>query len=67
MKTFNKRYLFIAIGVSAGAIAGFFYWRFFGCDGSCMITSSPFNSSVYGAVVGGLLFSILKTKKKEAE
>lgn len=54
-------------GMVAGAIAGYFYWKFVGCSsGSCAITSRPLNSSIYGAVMGGLLFSIFKKNKKEA-
>lgn len=54
-------------GMVAGALAGYFYWKFVGCSsGSCAITSRPLNSSIYGAVMGGLLFSIFKKNKKEA-
>ena len=46
------------IGVVIGAAGGFLYWRFVGCSsGTCPITSSPVISSVWGAVLGGLLFS----------
>ena len=49
------------VGVIVGAISGWCYWYFVGCaSGSCLITSSPVNSSIYGGVMGGLLFSILK-------
>jgi len=49
------------VGVIVGAIAGWCYWYFVGCaSGSCLITSSPVNSSIYGGVMGGLLFSIFK-------
>lgn len=41
------------IAAALGAIAGFFYWYFIGCNsGSCAITSSPVNSSIYGALMG---------------
>lgn len=55
----------VIIGVLLGALAGFVYWYFVGCaSGTCMITSSPVNSSIYGAVMGGLFFSIITTEKK---
>ena len=39
------------IGIAAGAIAGFMYWNFVGCaSGTCMITSKPINSTLYGAL-----------------
>ena len=49
------------IGAVAGAIAGYFYWQQVGCSsGTCAITSKPVNSSVYGALVGALVFSLFK-------
>lgn len=51
----------IVIGVTLGAAAGFLYWNFVGCaSGTCMITSKPINSTLYGALMGYLLFSIFK-------
>ena len=51
------------IGITLGAVAGFLYWKFVGCSsGTCMITSKPFNSSLYGAVMGFLVAGIF-TKK----
>lgn len=51
----------VAIGVIAGALAGYFYWQQIGCaSGTCAITSSPINSSLYGALMGGLFVNIFK-------
>jgi hypothetical protein len=45
------------IGVVIGAALGFAYWRFIGCaSGTCPITSNPWISTSYGAVIG-LLFT----------
>ncbi|MFT4016879.1 MAG: DUF6132 family protein [Agriterribacter sp.] len=61
MSSFLKKNLLVIIGIIAGAAGGFLYWKFVGCtSGTCPITSKPLNSSVYGAVMGGLLFSMLK-------
>jgi phage shock protein E len=58
-----KRYALILIGVGLGAVAGYLYYHFVGCaSGSCAITSSPVNSTLYGAVMGGLLLNIFRTK-----
>ncbi len=66
IKTFFRKNLLTLIGVVSGAVAGFFYWKFVGCNsGSCTITSSPTNSTLYGAVMGGLLGSIFKKEKKQ--
>jgi len=65
MKKFIKKYLLTIIGVIAGAVAGFLYWKFIGCNsGTCAITSKPLNSTAYGALMGGLLFSIFQQNKK---
>ena len=52
------------IGIIIGAIAGFLYWKFVGCSsGTCMITSKPINSTLYGALMGFLVAGIF-TKDK---
>lgn len=54
----NKLYL---IGAVAGAIAGYVYWQQVGCSsGTCMITSKPLNSTLYGAMMGALSFGLFK-------
>lgn len=56
------------LGVAIGALGGYLYWLYIGCEsGSCPITSSPLISSLWGAVMGGLLFSIFKMEKKSDE
>jgi hypothetical protein len=54
----NKLYL---IGALLGAISGFLYWKFVGCNsGTCAITSNPSNSTIYGAIMGALVLSLFK-------
>ena len=67
IKFLLKSYWLIGVGGVVGAIGGYAYWFFVGCkSGTCMITSSPLNSSLYGIVMGGLLFSMfIKEKKKQ--
>jgi len=61
---FIRKYGWVAAGLAAGAVVGFLYWRFVGCtSGSCPITSNPVHSSLYGAVMGGLLTSTWQGKK----
>ena len=46
------------IGIITGAVAGFLYWKFIGCEsGTCPITSNKYISITYGAILGSLLFS----------
>lgn len=51
------------IGVVLGAAGGYAYYYFVGCNsGSCAITSSPVNSTIYGTIMGGLLFNIIQSE-----
>ena len=59
-----QKYIRDLIGISLGAVAGFLYWKFVGCSsGTCMITSKPINSTLYGAVMGFLVAGIFKKDK----
>jgi hypothetical protein len=64
-----NKYTKIGIGVAIGVVSGYAYYYFIGCSsGTCAITSSPVNSSLYGAFMGGLigdLFNKQKIEKKE--
>lgn len=62
----NKKNLIItASGVLIGLIAGYTYYHFVGCaSGTCAITSKPLNSSLYGGLLGGLLFNMFVKEKK---
>jgi hypothetical protein len=65
MTTLIKKYYLTLIGVLIGAIAGYIYWQQVGClSGSCAITSSPVNSTLYGALMGGLLLNTFKKDDK---
>jgi hypothetical protein len=55
------KYKLEIIGVVLGAAAGYAYYHFVGCDsGTCAITSKPFNSTLYGAMMGGLFFGLFR-------
>jgi hypothetical protein len=55
----------LVAGIVIGAVAGFLYWKTVGCNsGTCMISSKWPNSTAYGAVMGGLFFSIFKKENK---
>ncbi|WP_017258983.1 DUF6132 family protein [Pedobacter arcticus] len=51
----NNKLVFL--GIVIGSIAGYAYYHFVGCTtGTCSITSKPLNSTLYGAIMGGILF-----------
>lgn len=64
MQTLLK-YKFTALGLLVGAIAGYAYYYFVGCaSGTCSITSSPVNSTLYGAMMGGIFLHSFETENK---
>ena len=66
MKKWRMHYKLWIIGAVAGGIGGFLYWKLIGCNsGTCAITSSPRNSTIYFAVMGALLFSMFKKNTKD--
>lgn len=74
MKTFSlikywlltKNNYMVVSGIFAGLAGGFLYYYFIGCrTGSCPITSSPWISMLWGAVMGYLIFDMFRAKKKE--
>ncbi|RVT73983.1 hypothetical protein EOD40_13775 [Flavobacterium sufflavum] len=63
----TKRTIIITlIGVLIGAILGYLYYRYVGCiTGTCVITSKPLNATLYGSLLGGLIFNSLVKKEKK--
>jgi len=65
MKKFLLTNLLSFIGLAIGLVAGYAYWYYIGChSGTCAITSNPKNSTLYGGMMGGLIFSLFKKEKK---
>lgn len=57
----NRLYV---IGALAGGVAGFLYWKYIGClTGTCAITSNPWRSTLYFALMGALFFNLFKKAK----
>ena len=66
MNDFLKKHILKIAGIISGGIAGFAYYHFVGCaSGTCPITSSPYISTLYGALMGYLLFDMFKKKEHE--
>jgi hypothetical protein len=56
------------IGILLGAIGGYIYYYYVGCEsGTCAITSKPTNSTLYGAMMGGLFLNMFQKEKPKSE
>lgn len=56
------------IGITLGAVAGYLYWFYIGCtSGTCAITSSPVNSTLYFGMMGGLVVNMFERSKKQPD
>jgi len=63
---FITKHKLTILGILIGAVAGYFYFCTVGCaNGSCAITSKPLNSTLYGAMMGGLAFSLFQKDEKK--
>jgi hypothetical protein len=62
----KKVIIITGIGIVIGALAGYAYYFYVDCaSGTCAITSKPLNSTLYGALMGGLVFNMfVKDTKK---
>ena len=61
----NNTYLWTGLFIVTGAIGGFAYYYFIGCQGgSCPIQSNPYISTVYGGLLGFVVSGIFIKKDK---
>jgi hypothetical protein len=58
----NWKKIKVFLPIVLGALGGFLYYNFIGCNGSCAITGSPVNSTLYGSLIG-LVFTDWKQIK----
>lgn len=66
----NNKYLQIIIkniklpliGMIFGAVCGYLYYYFKGCDSGCLIKSNPWLSTIWGGIMGYLIIKIFKNK-----
>ncbi len=65
IKLIQKNWFFFLPGALLGAASGYFYWKYYGCTGTCMITSSPVRSIIYFGAMGLLVHQMFKPTKKE--
>ena len=58
-----KSWMKILLFVIGGGLLGGLYYVFFGCRGSCPITSNPYYTMAYFALVAGLVSLVLLPEK----
>lgn len=70
----NKKFIIIlkmVFPIVLGAVGGYLYYYFVGCNRGCAITGNPFISTAYGAVIGAVFTNwksgvkALKAKSEE--
>ena len=70
--TFFKKYLPEIIGTILGAVGGFLYWKYVGCQsGTCAIKSNWYLmvpwAAVLGFLAGSLVKDIIRKRKKSGK
>lgn len=65
MSKFIIKYKWKLVGVLVGAMAGFAYWYFIGCNsGTCPIQANWHTSTMYGGLIGFVLPNGPKKEEK---
>jgi rhodanese-related sulfurtransferase len=65
---FVKDHRAYIIGGLVGGIGGYLFWYKVGCStGTCPITSSPIMSTLWGALLGALLFGMILPKSGQSK
>ncbi len=68
MSKFILKYKWKLAGVVVGALAGFAYWYFIGCNsGTCPIQSNWHTSTLYGGLIGYVIPNGPAKEKQEKE
>jgi hypothetical protein len=65
IKSFFQKNVLTFIGIGVGVVSGYIYYQQVGCGDSCTIWSSPVKSTLYGALLGGLLFNLIQGEIKK--
>lgn len=64
-----KSVLKFVLPILIGAVAGYAYYFYIGCDRGCAITGNPWTSTFYGVAVGAVFanWQIFKMQKNESK
>ena len=67
-KVLNNKLYRILLGILSGALVGLLYWNFIGCNGgSCPLTSNPYQTTLFGGLIGGVFANDNKEKKNNTK
>lgn len=68
MKSFIKKNILGIIGIVVGTIGGYAYYYYIGCkSGTCPLTSNPYISMLFGAIMGHLIRDVFKKNEKKSD
>lgn len=68
MKMNIKKITRFFLPIAIGAILGYAYYYFIGCNtGTCPITSNPYTTTAYGGLIGAIWAIPTKKKEKKVE
>lgn len=68
MKSFIKKNILGIIGIAIGTIGGYAYYYYIGCkSGTCPLTSNPYISMLFGAIMGYLIGDMFKKNEKKSD
>lgn len=68
MKSFIKKNILGIIGIVVGTIGGYAYYYYIGCkSGTCPLTSNPYISMLFGAIMGHLIGDVFKKNEKKSD
>jgi hypothetical protein len=68
MKSFIKKNILGIIGIVVGTIGGYAYYYYIGCkSGTCPLTSNPYISMLFGAIMGYLIGDMFKKNEKKSD
>lgn len=67
-KIFNNKWVMRGGTVILSALAGYAYYYFIGCSGgnTCPISSNPYISVIYGALIGLVITTGIKNDKQKS-
>ena len=61
MKKLWRKYNVSILSSVLGAVIGYYYWKYYGCENGCTIKSNPRLMILYGLILGFLSGDLMKS------